>query len=549
MAELDKKWNFQYGKLLDFKRKNGHCIVPSNNEHDRALGKWVKRQQAGAFHTKYQMRPDRKQLLDDIGFAFNVGKGKSLRPSTTQDKLWYLQYEKLVEFKRKNGHCVVPRLYEQDKALGHWVRTQHVSFHTNNTMRLDRKELLDEIGFVWKSRSQALDKRWNLQYEKLVDFKRKNGHCIVPQGNEQDKALGLWICTQQRSCINKRMPLDRKELLDEIGLVWKVGKGPQSPVRPPPTSQDQQWNVQYENLVEWKRNNGHCMVPRRRYEEQDKPLGQWVSSQQTKHANNKMQLYRKELLDKLGFVWRSEAGDADKKWLQQYKKLVKLKGKQGDDTVPFNYGPGTYLWQWAAKQRHFHKNNKIRHDRKELLEKIGFVWNVEDHAPCHHAMLGTYKKQAENCLAPAMMYKAALPLGIWDATQRNSLTNNKLRQDRKAVLDSEAFASSVSLPSEAIEETEPAQGHARNRFECPSLANRKRLRTCLAESGQIIADRTTNERDEAKGSCSSVMSEENDSKLSLVASNAAKMSSDTEEATPDASLPPGWTRTKLEPDW
>jgi hypothetical protein len=113
---------------------------------------------------------------------------------------------------------------------------------------------------------------------------------------------------------------------------------------------------------------------------------------------------------------------------------VELKRKYGDYAVPVNYERDTHTWQWAAKQRHFHNNNKIRLDRKGLLDKIGFVWNVEDHA----------------------------------ATQLGSLTNNKLREDRNALLDSEAFASSVGLsneaiqetgglPNEAIEETEPAQ--------------------------------------------------------------------------------------------
>jgi 4-hydroxybenzoate polyprenyltransferase len=34
---------------------------------------------------------------------------------------WHQQYEKLVEFKRKNGHCSVPIRYGHDKALGRWV--------------------------------------------------------------------------------------------------------------------------------------------------------------------------------------------------------------------------------------------------------------------------------------------------------------------------------------------------------------------------------------------------------------------------------------------
>jgi hypothetical protein len=55
----------------------------------------------------------------------------------------------LFEFKRKSGHCMVPGAYEQDKSLGQWVNTQRRN-HNKNTMRPDRKELLDKIGFAWK---------------------------------------------------------------------------------------------------------------------------------------------------------------------------------------------------------------------------------------------------------------------------------------------------------------------------------------------------------------------------------------------------------------
>jgi hypothetical protein len=67
------------------------------------------------------------------------------------DKCWHQQYEKLVEFKRKNGDCVVPRSnYEGEKPLGRWVSAQR-SDHNSNKIRLDRKKILDEIGFAWKA--------------------------------------------------------------------------------------------------------------------------------------------------------------------------------------------------------------------------------------------------------------------------------------------------------------------------------------------------------------------------------------------------------------
>jgi hypothetical protein len=116
----------------------------------------------------------------------------------------------------------------------------------------------------------------------------------------------------------------------------------------------------------------------------------------------------------------------------------------------------------------------------------------------------------------------------------------------------------VDLPSEAPEEPEPAQGHVRNRSECPSPANMKRPRICPAESGQILAaTRRTHREGNATHSYCSVETDashdEEDPEPSLVPRSVLICSDPDEdvvqeEATPNG-IPAGWTRTKLEPDW
>jgi hypothetical protein len=211
------------------------------------------------------------------------------------DKKWNKQYEQLVEFKRKNGNCVVPKRYKEDLVLGMWVSRQRKS-HSNNKIRLDRKELLDEIGFVWKVRIGYTDEIWPQQYEKLVEFKRKYGHCIVPQGYEIDTYLGKWVSYQRQMHIKNKMRQDRIELLDELGFAWKV--------RGTDNYKTKTWDLQYENLVEFKQTNGHCLVPQGY--EKDVYLWNWVCTQRRTHANNIMRHDRKVLLDELGFVWKAD---------------------------------------------------------------------------------------------------------------------------------------------------------------------------------------------------------------------------------------------------
>jgi hypothetical protein len=148
---------------------------------------------------------------------------------TKHDKKWNKQYEQLVEFKRKNGHCVVPQRNKDDASLGKWVNKQR-SNQMNDTLGLDRKERLDEIGFFWKDDGGHNYEIWHKQYEKLIEFKRKNGHCMVPTCYKQDKSLWNWISDQRTRHIKNKMPPDRKELLDELEFEWGKATGSRSPV-------------------------------------------------------------------------------------------------------------------------------------------------------------------------------------------------------------------------------------------------------------------------------------------------------------------------------
>jgi hypothetical protein len=208
MPELiGKKWNKQYEKLVEFKRKNGHCVVPSTYQEDMALGIWVSTQRKT--HANNTIRPDRKNLLDELGFVWKADKSAA----------WNKQYEKLVEFKRKNGTCIVPRTYQEDLSLKWWVSKQRKT-HADNIMRRDRMGLLHELGFAWGGGNQ--DKIWHKQYEQLVEFKQKHGHCLVPTGYQDDTPLALWVNTQRQLHNRNAMGLDRKGRLDEIGFIWRV---------------------------------------------------------------------------------------------------------------------------------------------------------------------------------------------------------------------------------------------------------------------------------------------------------------------------------------
>jgi hypothetical protein len=118
------------------------------------------------------------------------------------------------------------------------------------------------------------DRKWNMQYEKLVELQRTTGHCVVPRSYEQARSLRTWVSTQRKTNNDNTIRLDRKERLEEIGFAWEDVCG----FKP----DDKKWNKQHETLLKFKGISGHCMVPQSY--EQDKSLGIWASTQRTFHG-------------------------------------------------------------------------------------------------------------------------------------------------------------------------------------------------------------------------------------------------------------------------
>jgi hypothetical protein len=145
---------------------------------------------------------------------------------------------------------------------------------------------------------EFVNKKWKQRYEKLIEFKRQNGHCHVSQRNKEHKTLGVWVGRQRMLQNQNKLRLDRKRLLDDIGFAWKADSD--TTFKP----DDKLWHQQFETLVEFQRQNGHCVVPFNY--QQDKSLGQWVSRQRTYHANHKIRLDRKGRLDDIGFTWKDD---------------------------------------------------------------------------------------------------------------------------------------------------------------------------------------------------------------------------------------------------
>lgn len=193
-------------------------------------------------------------------------------------------------------------------------------------------------------------KSWNLMFNKLVEFKEEHGNFDVPKS---DKKLYKWVC-RQRVFKNKGLIReDRYKRLNEIGFDWDVI--------------DSRWMEKYNQLLEFKKEFGHCNVPRS-YE--DKALATWVHTQ--RRRRDLMSSERKKLLKEIGFKFQVREEKENKLWDLKYKELLKFKKEFGHCNVSSRDQEHKKLSNWVKTQRVAEKKGVLLEDRKKKLIAIGF---------------------------------------------------------------------------------------------------------------------------------------------------------------------------------
>jgi len=160
------------------------------------------------------MTEERKRVLNSIDFLWN---GNAPGTSTAT---WKEMYQRLVAYKKEHEDTNVPRSYKEDRQLGRWVNSQRYAYRREK-ITVERKRLLNYIGFVWAVRPQRTSTAtWEEMFERLVAFKKEHKNTKIPQDYKEDPELGTWVMNQRATYRKKKMTEKRKRLLNSIGFVW-----------------------------------------------------------------------------------------------------------------------------------------------------------------------------------------------------------------------------------------------------------------------------------------------------------------------------------------
>jgi hypothetical protein len=170
------------------------------------------------------------------------------------------------------------------------------------------------------------DEKWNKMLEALVEYKKEHNSTMVPQCYDQDQRLGRWVHYQRveywiyQTSGKGKINADRIARLEALGFEVRTigfdGLLHYSSYRFLMLSpfiflqwdpQRAQWNIMFEKLQEFAKDNAHCKVPKGYIK--DPELANWVRNQRLEYANlqrnkkTRMTADRVDRLNEMGFKW------------------------------------------------------------------------------------------------------------------------------------------------------------------------------------------------------------------------------------------------------
>lgn len=300
-------------------------------------------------------------------------KGPLLRKS------WEEIYKELVEY-HKAHHGNINDITHKTH-LGRWM---HHNRRERKALLTDEQvDKLNRLGVKWEQRADKNEKRWQVMYRLLLEYKQKHGRINVTRPEVfQGEKLGMWVCVQRNMYRDGQIKAHRQKLLDEIGFLWTRNK---SPKFRDDSKQEARWNYMYQQLLDYREKNGHLFVPAT-YKKVDEEthLGRWVTTQRQVVKNGNMRVDRRKRLDDIGFVSKIgyDASAYQQVWDRMLAKLVQYKLTHGHTRVPNTRVPdadGKDLGRWVERQRYQFRKGTLNQNRREQLEALGFQWEAGFH--------------------------------------------------------------------------------------------------------------------------------------------------------------------------
>lgn len=319
------RWDENFEALRQYKERVGNADVPSTyregeDKKDATLAIWIAKQRE-MWRNKQKgkgrkLSDEREAKLVSLGFNFEIIDAK-----------WETRYDELRRYHEKNGSAnVVER--RDTRSLYHWCTRQREAFHqfledNSGPMTNEHIAKLEELGFDWKyerthKRLEAKKAKGAGRSEKtkqrLGRPKKKN--TVAASSTVEESIAAVAEVATEAAVAAPIVEVDPTEIESVEAALRDAIQCYGSHVddangnkggKPKTNANPDRWLSMFHQLIQYKKDHGHCRVPQ--LEKGYDGLGLWVKVQRDDYRNlvakkqSPMSEWRLELLQKIGFTF------------------------------------------------------------------------------------------------------------------------------------------------------------------------------------------------------------------------------------------------------
>ena len=192
------------------------------------LGLWISKHRKE--YKKGSLYRDRTELLEKIGMRFEI---------KDNDEVWTQMYKLSEVYFKKYGNLEIPQKFktlnginydEKGHNLGTWIGTQRQAYKKEKLSK-EKIELLEKIGMRFENVLNIIG--WTKMYLLAETYFKNYGNLEIKQNfktlngidyDENGYKLGKWLTNQRQAYKKGKLSPERKELLDQIGMIWEIRK-------------------------------------------------------------------------------------------------------------------------------------------------------------------------------------------------------------------------------------------------------------------------------------------------------------------------------------
>jgi Helicase associated domain len=334
---LDTAWEKRFRELAAFKAREGHCNVPQSYPDNPQLGRWLSKQRG--LKGEGTLLPDRIDRLERLGVIWDP-----------LDVSWEERFQDLIAFNAREGHSNVPMGYSPNPQLAVWLGRQRRD-KKRGKLTQDRVARLKALGVTWEPR----DTSWEKRFRSLAAFKRRFGHCRLPQDKPEDLELARWLSKQRQRKAQGTLLQERIERLEALGIVWEP--------------YDATWEQRFQELAALMARYEHRNVLP--VYSENPQLATWLESQRGAKKTGRLSPERMRRLESIGVV----RTPLDAKWERRFLELTAFKKREGHCNVPAQYPKNPQLGKWLSVQRDLKRSGTLSTNRAARLKALaGANW-------------------------------------------------------------------------------------------------------------------------------------------------------------------------------